>query len=123
MRRRSLILGHGIAAAARLGLAKLAWQWFQDVDWKAEGLIVREEMLKAILEQVPATEGETRTLYTRMCDAFLEQEEYVGYLIQAILAQKGTFLKTAPLSPPKLSTASSMPNFLTDAYGCVESDI
>ena len=86
MRRRSLILGHGIAAAARLGLAKLAWQWFQDVDWKAEGLIVREEMLKAILEQVPATEGETRTLYTRMCDAFLEQEEYVGYLIQAILA-------------------------------------
>lgn len=85
MRRRSLILGHGIAAAARLGCARLAWQWFQDVDWKAEGLIVREEMLKAILEQVPGAEGEDRALYTRMCNVFLEQEEYADYFIQAIL--------------------------------------
>ncbi len=85
MRRRSLILGHGIAAAARLGQTGLAWQWFQDVDWTAEGLIVREELLKAILEQVPVAEGEDRILYTRMCDAFLEQEEYAEYLVQAIL--------------------------------------
>ncbi len=81
---RSIVLGHGIRAAAVLGQGKQAWQWFDSFDWKASQIFVNEEMIRAVVERMPEAEAQERRLYVRMCNVLLEREELEGCILRAV---------------------------------------
>lgn len=72
---RSNVLGNGIRAAVMLGEAEQAWQWFDSFDWKAPQMFVNEEMVRAVVGQMPEAAPEERSRYADMCSRMIERSE------------------------------------------------
>lgn len=81
---RSIVLGHGIHAAAVLGQGGQAWQWFQSFDWKAPQIFASQEMMKAVAERIPEAGTEERAYYVKMCNILMERTELEGPVLRAI---------------------------------------
>lgn len=81
---RSIVLGHGIRAAAALGEGEQAWQWFDSFDWKAPQIFVNEEMIQGVVQRMPDASEEERCFYVKMCNVVIEREELEGCVLRAI---------------------------------------
>ena len=81
---RSIVLGHGIQAAAVLGQGDTAWQWFDSFDWKAPQIFASQEMIKAVAERIPEAGAEERVCYVKMCNIMMERTELEGHVLRAI---------------------------------------
>ncbi len=81
---RSIVLGHGIRAAAALGEGEQAWQWFDSFDWKKPQIFVNEEMIQAVVQRIPDAGDAERSFYVKMCNVVTEREELEGCVLRAI---------------------------------------
>lgn len=81
---RSIVLGHGIRAAAALGEGEQAWQWFGSFDWKAPQMFVSEEMIRDVVERMPEADARERLLYVKMCNMMIGREELEACVLQAV---------------------------------------
>lgn len=81
---RSNVLGNGIRAAVLLGEGELAWKWFDSFDWKARQMFVNQEMIKAVVERMPAAEEKERERYVKMCNTMMGREDLEGHVLRAI---------------------------------------
>lgn len=81
---RSIVLGHGIHAAAMLGQGEQAWQWFDSFDWKAPQIFASQEMIKAVAERIPEAGAEERACYVKMCNILMERTELETHVLRAI---------------------------------------
>lgn len=81
---RSIVLGHGIHAAAMLGQGEQAWQWFDSFDWKAPQIFASQEMIKAVAQRIPEAGAQERTYYVKMCNILMERTELEGHVLRAI---------------------------------------
>ena len=83
-RNRSLVLGNGVRAAARLGEAARAWELFQDLEWKGNAIFISNEMLRAIVSRMPDAAPSELEYYTKMCSQVVERKELEQYMVDTM---------------------------------------
>lgn len=81
---RSIVLGHGIHAAAMLGQGEQGWKWFDSFDWNAPQIFASQEMMRAVAERIPEAGAEERAYYIKMCNIMMGRTELEGPVLRAI---------------------------------------
>lgn len=93
-RNRSMVFGSGICAALEKEMYPKALEWFEDMDWEADKMFVRNAMLECVVHKLTelgerAASGKTLTeemqILFKMCNILFKRKELEEFMAKTIL--------------------------------------